>query len=180
MRRSTLILIIVLILVLAGAGVWFWFNQGALKSILNRSTVNTNTTTTGNLNRAPVTGTIPNVVEGNQALTGTVKVHEVTVTLTSLLKTKSFESIGADKGKTYIVIYFQPVASTDVLKVKQGLEANAHVLAGTTVIPLDSIKVASDQVKNDRGYIKFVVLDTATNLQLEVGSGSAAQHVKLP
>lgn len=181
MSRTTLILLAVLILAIAGGGVFYWFNQDKVANILNTGAANTNAVTNTAVTNTPLlTGTAPQLIEGDKKLTGSFTVNQVKVDFTGVTRTSTFEAIEAGQGQDFVVVYFQSVAPTEVLSVKRGLEANTSLTSGTNSYKLAGLKIASTLITNDRGYMKFVVSESITNLQLEIGSGETVQETVLP
>ena len=179
MHRPLLILLVVLGLVLVGGVVWWWYHQDDVKNVIQGKNTNTVTNTTSNTNTI-VNATLPTEVKGDTAVTGKLTVNGVAVTISSFSKVGTFEGTQAEAGKIFVVLYIDAVKSADVISVKNGLQADAHLITNLETLPLASLKIASDTVSNDRGYMRFTASDKATGLVLEVGSGSTAQRVELP
>ena len=178
MSRTTSILLVVLAVAVIGGGVYFWLNKDKVASLFNSNQANTNALAE-NTNHAIVNGSVQNV-EGQTPLQGQITVGDTTLTVTSMTRDTKFESLDAPKDQDFVVVFFNGVSSNKVFAVQKGLMGNADVSDGKTSYALEGLKVASDLVANDHGYLKFVVPHTASKLTLEVGSGPTAQRLQLP
>lgn len=186
MRRPILILIIVLAVILIGGGVYLWLTKTTITlpwSKLTNTSTNTNSgvpvtiTNTVNVNAKNVT--LPSEVKGDTAVSGKLKVGDVEVNVSSLQKQTTSGNDTAEKGKTFLFVYFDPIAPTSVLAVDSGLRG-VHITDGKTTYAVASISVISTTVVGGRGYMKFIIPEGATNLKLQLGSGAALQSVPLP
>ncbi len=179
MNRRLLILIIILVVALAGAGVWWYFNQDQVKSVLNPNSNATNTNTVSNTNAAPVNGSLVTEQKGTTAIDFKTTVNDVEVHFSSASKLTTFAGEPAEEGKSFIVVYFDALASDKVLAAQAGLYQRASVLYRGGVAPMTSLKVASDVVSGDRGYLKFILPADATSLKLQIGD-DGKQQTDLP
>lgn len=180
-RNLLIVIIIVVVLVLGGAGyLWATHTIVTLPWAKQTNTTTTNTTSvTGSTDSTPTNLTAPIQPHGDTAVIGSFKVNSVDVSFSSLQRQDTDGSTKADNGKTFLMVYFEPVSTANVLTVDQGLHA-ATVTDGTTTYPLVTAKVASTYVKGDRGYLKFSIASGAKNLRLQLGSGASAQTIALP
>lgn len=186
MRRSTLILVIVLVVVIIGGGTYVWLNKDTLtfpwenntSTITNANTASVivNNTST---NTTPITITLPNEVKGDTAASGSIKVGDTTITISSQQKQTTADGKTAEKGQTYLLVFFDAIDPAQVEAVDAGLRG-VTVSDGKKAHPLAGLKVASTYVKGDRGYMRFSVPDTAKSLTLQFGTGAEMQTVKLP
>lgn len=186
MRRSTLILVIVLVIVIIGGGAYFWLNKDTLTFPWDN---NTNTLTTTNsdsvvvintpTNTAPITITLPTEVKGDTAASGSLKVGDTAITISSQQKQTTADGRTAEKGQTYLLVFFDALEPAQIEAVDTGLRG-VTVSDGKKSYPLAGLKVASTYVKGDRGYMRFSIPDTAKNLMVQLGTGDTAQTVKLP
>lgn len=181
MSRTTLILILVLAVVAIGGGVYLWLNKDNL-SFSNTPTTNTTTNTTVSNTNSTVTNlnlSTTDTQKGDKELDQSLTVAGTSVHVSSSIKADTFLGETAPKNSTFVIVYFDGLPSTSISAVNQALKTDAHLLVGSTVVPLSGLKVAGQVVQNDRGYFKFVVTSDASNMTLEVGSGNDAQRVKL-
>ncbi len=185
MSRTTLILISVLGVVAIGGGAYLWMNKDNLKLSPTTNTVNTNVAAQVNGNTNTVTAANLNlsttqVFQGDKTLDKQLTVAGTALHITSTLKVDTYEGVAAPKGQQYLVIYFDPIDGGSVLAVQKALVKDAHLLAvGKSQIALAGIKMATTVIKNDVGFINFLVPSAATGLVLEIGTGSTAQHAAL-
>ncbi|MEK7538159.1 MAG: hypothetical protein AAB619_04280 [Patescibacteria group bacterium] len=183
MRQTTLILVIALAVVIIGGGLYLWLNKTTVTlpwaKTTNTATTTNTAVTNAATNTAPKTITLPTEVKGDTTVTGKLTVGAVEVTINSQQKQASADNVNADKGQTFLLVYFDAIDPADVLTVDRGLR-DVKLTAGQTTYPLLSLKVASTYVKGDRGFMKFAVPEKAANLQLQLGSGATLQTVKLP
>lgn len=184
MRRTTLMLIIVLILIILGGGAYLTYTKTKIVfPWVNKATTTTTnngvTTTTNTVNTSLKTITLPTEVKGDTAVTGKLKIDTIELTISSQQKQTTIGAETADKGMTFLLVYFDPVAPTDVLAVDKGLR-QVKVNDGKADYPVAGISVSSTTVKGGRGYMKFVIPTTATNLKLQLGTGATLQSVTLP
>jgi len=175
----------VLIVIIIGGGLYFWLTKTPINILGNKNantavTTNTNTAVVSNVNSTLQVTNSPVEVKGTNAMTGKVTVGGVELTLNSYAKVDTINGVPADKGQTYLLIYFDAVAPASVSAVNQALIADAHLLVGDVTYKLLALKVASTLVNNDRGSLQFMVPTTAQNTKLEIGTGASAQRVTLP
>ncbi len=185
MTPTTRILLIILAVIVVGGGAFVLSGKSSivLPWAKNTNVINTNTTTTNTVvtnTAAPtnVTVTLPTEVKGDTVVAGTLKVGDTVVTISSQQKQTTADGETADKGKTFLYVYVDPIEPANVLAVNTGLRT-AVVNDGKTSYPLESLKIASTSVKGDRGFLRFTIPDTAKNLQLQLGTGTALQSVTL-
>lgn len=186
MRRSTLILIIILAVVIIGGGAFFWLQKDTLTFPWDKNTNTVTTTNTASVavintptNTTPKTVTLPTEVKGDTVVSGNLKVGDVNITVSSLQKQTTADGKTADKGQTYLLVFFDALEPTQIEAVDAGLRG-VTVSDGKTSYPLAGLKVASTYVKGDRGYMRFSIPDTAKTLTLQLGTGADKQTVKLP
>lgn len=181
MSRTTLILITILAIVAIGGGAYLWLNKDSLSNPLSTTNTTTNSTTTANTNTstANLNLSTADTLKGDKTLDTKLTVGGADIQVTSSLKAATYESVAAPAGKEFLVIYFEGISGDKVSVVDAALASGAHLLVGTTTVALTGIKVATNVVKNDRGYLKFIVPIGASNVNLEVGTGVSAQRVKL-
>lgn len=179
MSQRLVILISILILALAGAGTWWYFNQDQVSSILNRSDVNANTNTTSNSNSIPVNSNLPNEQKGTAEIDYAATINSVELKFSSASKLESFAGQPAETGQVFVIVYFDAVPSDQVLSVQSGLTNQATINYTGGSSPMMSLKVASDLVTGDRGYVKFSVPADAAQLKFRVG-GDGAPQADLP
>lgn len=180
LRRTTLTLLIVLILVIAGGGVLYFMFPETVNTVLNRNTtITTNTTVNTNTSVTPTNLSTTQDLVGDNPLTGTIKVGTTEVKFTSFDRVETFNQTAAPAGQQYVVLYFEGVDGSATNAVFNTFDT-AQVTAGDKRYSRDVLKVAANIVKNDRGYIAFIVPTTSKDLTLEVGSGANVQTVKLP
>lgn len=183
MRRSTLILLIVLAVVVIGGGAYVWLMKDSLKlpwASNNATIVNTNTASVVNTtNTAPTTITLPTEVKGDTPASGTLKVGTVDIKINSQQKQATADGVTADKGQTFLLVYFDAVEPASVAVVDRGIR-DVKVVNGTSSYPLIALKVASTYAKGDRGYLRFSIPEKASGLLLQLGSGTTLQTVTLP
>lgn len=182
LRRTTLILLVVLTVLVVGAVVGFIMFPERVKDALNGKT-NTNTTTptvtNTNSSTTPTNLSTPQDLNGDTPLTATLKFGTTELQFTSLDRLPTFDQIAAPEGQQYVVLYFEGIASAATAMVFDSL-ASAQLVDGAKRYTPEKLKVATDVVKNDRGYIVFITPSTAGKLMMEVGSGAEAQSVVLP
>jgi len=184
MRRSTLILLIVLAVVVIGGGAYVWLMKDSLNlpwaSNSNTTITTTNTVSVVNTtNTTPTTITLPTEVKGDTAATGTLKIGTVDVKISSQQKQVTADGVTADKGQTFLLVYFDAVEPANVSVVDRGIR-EVKVVNGASTYPLLALKVASTYAKGDRGYLRFSIPEKATGLLLQLGSGTTLQTVTLP
>lgn len=178
--RRTLVLIVVLILAIAAAGaVWFMFPEkidsvfGGKKGGTNTNIVVENTnTTTANLST-------PQDLSGDTPLTATVKIGTTEVKFTSLDRLGNFDQTAAPANQQHLILYFEGLNPADTSTVFTALNG-AQIVDGDKRYSIVSLKVASNIVKNDRGYAVFLIPTTTGKLTFEVGTGPDLQRVDLP
>ncbi len=183
MRLSTAILLIVLAVVVIGGGAYLWLMKDSLSlpwaSNTNSTAKSSTKTLTPTTTTAPTTITLPTEVKGDTVVTGTLKVGTADVKISSQQKQVTADGVTADKGQTFILVYFDAIEPADVSTVDQGIR-QVKLIDGKTTYPLLALKVASTYVKGDRGYLRFAVPTSATKLQLQLGTGATAQTLSLP
>ncbi len=182
MSRSSIILFTVLAVVILGGGAFLWLNKGLwMKPASTTNTTNTATVTNSSVNRltANLNLSTPDTLKGDKSLDNTLVVASTSVHVSSSLKTATYEGAPAPAGKEFVIVYFDPITADKVEAVDQALEANIHLVFGQETIALTGVKIAANLVKNDRGYLKFIVPTNAAHLILEFGTGSSAQRVAL-
>ncbi len=182
MRRTTLILIISLVVVIA-AGVGLY-----VTGYISLPTSNTNTTNTANIplvntstNTATVTNTsLPSEVKGDTTLTGKLTIGGVALTISSMQYTTSHADVTASATSRLVMVYTDPIPVASVASVVDGMVAGMKVTYKGGEAEVRRYKVASDVVKNDRGYFLFEVPKTAGALTLVYGSDLNVQRVDVP
>ncbi len=182
LRRTTLILLIVLGVVIAAGVVLYFMFPDKVNEVLNRSTTtNTNTAVTANVNTSitPTNLSTTQDLSGDTALTASVKAGTTVVQFTSFDRVETFDQTPAPANQQYVVMYFEGVDGAATNAVFNALDT-AQMVSGNQRYSRDVLKVAANVVKNDRGYIVFIVPASSKNLTLEVGSGADVQSVKLP
>jgi hypothetical protein len=186
MRRSTLILIIVSVVVIIGGGTYVWLKKDTLNfpwvsNANTAATTNSDSVAVNNVptNTAPIIITLPTEVKGDVAASGSLKVGDVTITISSQQKQTTADGKTAEKGQTLLLVFFDALEPTQVEAVDAGLRG-VTVSDGKTSYPLAGLIVASTNVKGSRGYMRFSIPDTAKNLVVQLGTGDTAQTVKLP
>lgn len=176
MRRSLVILIAVLLVVIIGGGLYFWLHRGTVKSVLNPQTNSQASANTPTIAKNSNTS-LPVEIKGDKTLDATVKlINGLSIHFTSLTKADSFATVTADTGKTFIIVFFEPMTGAEVLAASQTLPAEVKLQVGKNTYEASSVKVASTTVKNDRGYLKFIVPSSTTAASLVAGSN----QIKLP
>lgn len=186
MRRPTLILIIVLAVILIGGALYLWLSKTTVTlpwAKTTNTTTNTNTgvptTITNTVNTNKTNVTLPSEVKGDTAVSGKLKIDTIELNVSSLQKQTIDGAATAEKGKTYLFVYFDPVAPTEVLAVDAGLRA-VKVTDGTSTYSVINASVISTTVQGGRGFMKFLIPEDAKNLKLQLGTGAALQSVTLP
>ena len=187
MRRTTLILLIVLAVVVIGGGYYLatnkdkvtdLFNRNSNQTVNNTNQINTNRVT--NTSIAPVNITLPVEVKGDTTLAGTLTVNGVTINLNSTLWTDSYLDLKAGEGKKLLLVYIDAVQPTQVAGLVGPITTNVSLLYQGGSSPVRRYKVASNQVKNDRGWLLFMVPAKATKIYLTNGTGPTAESVSIP
>lgn len=181
-RLTTILLIILAVVVIGGAG-YLWATKTTIivpwAKTTNTTTNTTNTTTVIPVtNTEPTTITLPGEVKGDTAVSGTLKVGTVDVKITSQQKQVTADGVTADKGQTFLLVYFDAIDPASVSTVDRGIR-DVKVVDGKLSYSLLTLKVASTYAKGDRGYLRFAVPEKATGLYLQLGTGTAAQTVTL-
>lgn len=182
MRRTTLILLIVLVVVVIGAAALYLMFPDKVNEVFSgKKTSNTNTTTTVNTNTVSVPTNLSTTqdLSGDTALTGSIKVGATTVSFTSFDRVDTFDQTPAPANQQYVIMYFEGIDGAATNAVFNALDT-AQMVSGDNRYSRGVLKVATNIVKNDRGYIVFVVPVDSQQLTLEVGSGANVQQVKLP
>jgi hypothetical protein len=186
MSRTMIGLMSVLAIVVIGGGFWFAMNQDRVKDLLSP---NKNTTTNSavitnqprNQNASYVTNvSAPVEVKGDTATSGTITVAGVALKISSVLRSPFYIDVTAAEGKTLMVVFIDPILSTQVAPVIDTIGSDIHLDFGTSSVSPRRTKIASDQIKNDRGYIIFEIPDSAKKLTLVSGSGPTAARLALP
>lgn len=187
MRRTTLILIIILVVVIIGGGAYLWLMKDKITYPWESTTTNTNTASTNTTslpttntatNTAPTIITLPKEIKGDTAASGTLKVGEVSIVISSQQKQATADGKTAEKGQTFLLVFFDAVEPAQIEAVDAGLKT-VKLSDGKTAYSLAGIKVAGTNVIGDRGYMRFSIPETAKTLQLELGTGADMQTVKL-
>lgn len=182
MRRSTLILLTVLAVVVSAGGAYVWLMKDSLKlpwTSNSNTAVNTNTVAVVNTTNTATSITLPTEVKGDTVASGTLKIGSVDVKISSQQKQVTADGVTADKGQTFLLVYFDAVEPANVSVVDRGIR-DVKVVNGVSSYPLLALKVASTYAKGDRGYLRFSIPEKATGLLLQLGSGTTLQTVTLP
>lgn len=182
MRRTTLILIIVLAVVLLGGGAYVWLMRDSIElpwAATTNTTAVTNTATNTSLPTTNTSTTTAGEVKGETALTGTLTVGTAKLTLNSVTRNATVSGEQADAGKQFVVVYFDALEPALVSVVDRGIR-EITVTDSKSTYALESLKVASTYAAGDRGYVRFVIPDTAKGLSLVFGTGATAQKIVLP
>ncbi len=160
-------------MVLIAAGVVWYFNQDTVSSYVsgksNTENTNQNTNATTNTNAAPTNLALQTEFKGDHTLDETVTVADVPLHFSSASKLTSFEGKDAADGQSFVVVYFDAVESNQVLAVQNGLSGLVVLHSSAGNANLSSLKVASNTVSGDRGYMKFSLPTAATDLQVIFG-----------
>ncbi len=181
--RRTLILLVILVVVIAAGVVGFVMFPDQVREALGGKT-NANSTTNTSVNNTntsttPTNLSTPQDLSGDTALTATVKIGMVDVKFTSLDRLENFDQTVAPANQRYVVVYFEGLDQSATAAVFTTMSASQLVDGNKRYSP-DKLKVATNVVANDRGYVVFLVPTNAGKLVLEVGSGAEVQRVELP
>lgn len=180
MRRTTLILLAVLGVVVIGAVAMYFVFPDQVRNVLGGSNTNTtNLNTTTNTSTTPTNLSTPQDLSGDTALTSTLKIGTGELQFSSLDRIGEFEQTPAPEGEEYIIMYFEGLDASLTSSAFTVLSA-AQLVDGSKRYTPTKLKVATNVVKNDRGYIVFVAPTSVTKPVLEVGTGADVQRVELP
>lgn len=185
LTRTMLNLLIALGVAVVGGGVYFALNQDRVVSLVTpKKTVNTNRATTTNvpdINAVPHTNiSVPSEIRGDTVFTGELTLAGVPIKLSSVQKSPTYIDIKAAEGKTLMVVFIDPVQSSQVPAVINAVGVDIHLDHGTNSVSPRRTKIAGDQIKNDRGYMIFEIPANATKLTLISGTGPTATRLTLP
>lgn len=183
MRRTTLVLLMVLMVVVLGGGAYLWLKKDSIQwpwitTTNTSSNTNSSVTVVNTSNTTPINASLPAEVKGDTAVAGTLKIGTVDLTVSSQQRYATFNGSTAEKGKEFLVVYFDQVQSGTITVVDRGLR-DAVVTDGKTTYTAQAIKVASTAISGDRGYVEFIVPEKAANLKLQLGSGTSLQSITL-
>lgn len=182
-RRTTVILVSILALVVvAGVVLFMMFPDQAREALGGKSSTNSTTNTAtqnSNTTTAPTNLSTPQDLSGDTPLTATMKVGASTIVFSSLDRLNAFDQIPAPENQRFVVMYFEGLPAAETASVFEAL-AQAQLVDGDKRYSPDKLKIATNVVKNDRGYLVFIVPTDAGKLVLEVGSGTEVQRVELP
>jgi len=187
MSRTTKILLAVLAVMVVGAGAYFAMNWSKVTDLLNG---NKNTAVVANTNAAVTNTTtnratnlnvsLPSEVKGSVTLNGNLTVGGVKLHFGSLQWTNQYLDVKAATGKTLLVIFVDQLTAAQIAPVVDVLSQDVKLQVGGTSVDVRRFKIASDQIKNDRGYLLFEVPTNATNIALVRGSGPSSESVSIP
>ncbi len=184
MNKRLLILISALVVAGIGGGLWYWMHRDQVGQALNgnQNTNATVSTNTGNTNRTtPTNLNLSSEQKGDIAMDEHATIGGVDLHFSSVSKVDSYEGDPAGVGNSFLVVYFDGLPSSKVLGVKQAIDTGALTLTSAKGFgTIATVKVASDIVKNDRGYIKFIVKSDESGFSLNTGAGDNVHVLKLP
>ncbi len=179
MRRTTVILLSILAVICIGGAGYLWATHTAIVVPWAKNTNTTNLNITTNTSTTPTNLSTPQDLSGDTPLTSTLKLGTGELQFSSLDRIGEFEQTPAPDGQEYIIMYFEGLDASLTSSAFTVLSA-AQLVDGSKRYTPSKLKVATNVVKNDRGYIVFVAPTSVTKPVLEVGTGADVQRVELP